>query len=527
MKLRIEANGAAQTAELPDGLPLSESLRALGYRLNLACGGNNRCGRCRVRLLAGRFRIAGEPYDADREGPREANSCRIVPDGPEGVIAVPDSSLLHGSEQIETGFRPVAPSLATSALLPGAALAFDIGTTTVAAALVEAGRIVRTAGLPNAQGRFGDNVIDRIVAAGRSKEALAELRRVLVMETLNPLIAALAPSPGSIRRIAVAGNTVMSHLFCGLSPESIGVAPFRPLRLRFPVEPAGSFGFSGVDPDLPVYVWPALSGNVGGDVLGGIAVTGFGSDRTRTGLLLDLGTNCEMVLADRGKLLIASAAAGPAFEGSSSAVGCRARPGAVDHLAVSESGHFRFRVIGGDLRKLDGICGSGLVDFLAGMRRAGLLDEFGRYRRTALAALGRLETGMPGTGALCRLSARLAVSETDVEALLKAKAAIEAGTSALLRCAGKRPDDLDEIQLCGGFASALDLESAQAIGLLPRIPVERIAVRGNTALAAAALAASRPGILDEFGPERLNCTEIQFNELGFFTDLYTESLTLT
>ena len=156
MKLRIEANGAAQTAELPDGLPLSESLRALGYRLNLACGGNNRCGRCRVRLLAGRFRIAGEPYDADREGPREANSCRIVPDGPEGVIAVPDSSLLHGSEQIETGFRPVAPSLATSALLPGAALAFDIGTTTVAAALVEAGRIVRTAGLPNAQGRFGE-----------------------------------------------------------------------------------------------------------------------------------------------------------------------------------------------------------------------------------------------------------------------------------------------------------------------------------------------------------------------------------
>lgn len=526
MKLRIEANGVAQTAELPAGLPLSESLGALGYRLNLACGGNNRCGRCRVRLLAGRFLVAGEPYDADREGPREANSCRVVPDGPEGAVAVPDSSLLHGSEQIETGFRPVTPPFATFAPLPGAALAFDIGTTTVAAALVEEGRIVRTAGRPNAQGRFGDNVIDRIVAAGRSKEALAELRRVLVTETLNPLIAALAPSPGSIRRIAVAGNTVMSHLFCGLSPESIGVAPFRPLRLRFPVEPAGSFGLSGVDPDLPVYVWPALSGNVGGDVLGGIAVTGFGSDRTRTGLLLDIGTNCEMVLADRGKLLIASAAAGPAFEGSSSAVGCRARPGAVDHLAVSESGHFRFRVIGGDLRKLDGICGSGLVDFLAGMRRAGLLDEFGRYRRTALAALGRLETGMPGTGALCRLSARLAVSETDVEALLKAKAAIEAGTSALLRCAGKCAEELDEIQFCGGFASALDLESAQAIGLLPRLPVERIAVRGNTALAAAALAASRPRILDEFGPEQLDYTEVQFNELGFFTDLYTESLTL-
>lgn len=525
MKLRIEANGTTQTAELPDGLPLSGSLGALGIRLNLACGGNNRCGRCRVRLLAGRFRIAGEAYDADREGPREANSCRVVPEGPEGAVEIPDSSLLHGSERVETGFRTAA-SFATSAPLPGAALAFDIGTTTVAAALVEAGRVVRTAGRPNAQTRFGDNVIDRIVAAGRSKEALAELRRVLVTETLNPLIADLAPSPGSIRLIAVAGNTVMSHIFCGLSPESIGVAPFRPLRLRFPVEPAGSFGLSGVDPEIPVHVWPALSGNVGGDVLGGIAVTGFGSDPGRTGLLLDIGTNCEMALTVRGKLLIASAAAGPAFEGSSSAVGCRALPGAVDHLAVSESGHFRFRVIGGDLRKLDGICGSGLVDFLAGMRRAGLLDEFGRYRRAALAALGRLETGTPETGALCRLSARLAVSEADVEALLKAKAAIEAGTSALLRCVGKRPEELDEIQLCGGFAAALDLESAQTIGLLPRIPAGRIAVRGNTSLAAAALAASRPGILDEFGPERLDYTEVQFNNLGFFADLYAKSLTL-
>ena len=116
-----------------------------------------------------------------------------------------------------------------------------------------------------------------------------------------------------------------------------------------------------------------VTGFDGSDSLtGGIAVTGFGSDPARTGLLLDIGTNCEMALAVRGKLLIASAAAGPAFEGSSSAVGCRARPGAADRLAVSESGHFRFRVIGGDPRKLDGICGSGLVDFLAGMRRAGL-----------------------------------------------------------------------------------------------------------------------------------------------------------
>lgn len=153
--------------------------------------------------------------------------------------------------------------------------------------------MLRTAGAPNAQSRFGDNVIDRIVAAGRSPETAAELRRVLVEETLNPLIAELAPASGSVRRIAVAANTVMSHIFCGLSPESIGVSPFRPLRLRFPAEPAANFGLA-VDAATPVHVWPAISGSVGGDITGGIAVTGFGRVPDRLELLLDIGTNCEM-----------------------------------------------------------------------------------------------------------------------------------------------------------------------------------------------------------------------------------------
>ena len=189
---------------------LAAQLAALGVPLDLRCGGGGRCGRCRVRLLSGQFVIAGKAYDADREGPREANACRLIPAGVEGRIEIPDSSLFRDGLLIETGFR-CAPSDAASG--PGeTALAFDIGTTTVAAALVKDGAVLRTAGAPNAQSRFGDNVIDRIVAAGRSPETAAELRRVLVEETLNPLIAELAPASGSVRRIAVAANTVMSHI---------------------------------------------------------------------------------------------------------------------------------------------------------------------------------------------------------------------------------------------------------------------------------------------------------------------------
>ncbi len=524
MKLQINTAGSHRPITAEDERALSETLGANGIRLNLACGGNNRCGRCRIRLLAGKFRISGVAYDADRQGPCDANACRVYPAGAEGAIEVPAASLQQAAEQVETSFH-----LSPDTQLPvqsGITLAFDIGTTTVAAALVKNGVAVKTAGQPNAQARFGDNVIDRIVAAGRSPEALQALRRVLVTETLDPLIAELTPEPGTIRRIAVAGNTVMSHIFYGLSPESIGVAPFRPQQLRFPEQPAKEFGFTGVAANTPVTLWPALSGNIGGDVLGGMYVTGFGRDATRTELLLDLGTNCEMVLHDRGRLRIASAAAGPAFEGSSSSVGCRAHTGAVDHLSISESGHIQLHVIGGDLRQLNGICGSGLVDFLAEMRKTGLLDSFGRYDRVRLAALGKLEAGTSGSGAQCRLSSRLAVSEADIEALLKAKAAIEAGTLALLQSAGKRPDELDAIYLCGGFASALKLESAQAIGLLPAIPHNRIQICGNTALAAAVIASAAPSVIDQCDPEQLDYTEVSLNHLDFFAPLYTNSLML-
>lgn len=523
MKLHVDSGGRRLDIDAPPGRHLSESLAEAGIRLDLRCGGNNRCGRCRVRLLSGRFAIAGKAYDADREGPREANACRLIPAGVEGRIEIPDSSLFRDGLRIETGFR-CAPSGAASG--PGeTALAFDIGTTTVAAALVKDGAVLRTAGAPNAQSRFGDNVIDRIVAAGRSPETAAELRRVLVEETLNPLIAELAPASGSVRRIAVAANTVMSHIFCGLSPESIGVSPFRPLRLRFPAEPAANFGLA-VDAETPVHVWPAISGSVGGDITGGIAVTGFGRVPDRLELLLDIGTNCEMVLSDRGRKLAAAAAAGPAFEGGSSAVGCRARPGAVDHLAVSEAGYFRFHVIGGDLRRIDGICGSGLVDFLAGMRGAGLIDEFGRYNRARLGSLGRLEAGTPETGLLCRLSSQLAVSEADIEALLKAKAAIEAGVLALLGSVGRSPSELDALYLCGGFASALDLASARSTGLLPAVAADRIRICGNTSLAAAIQAAADPEILDQFESERPGFRDIPLNNLPEFEELYTRSLAL-
>ncbi|MBS1370469.1 MAG: DUF4445 domain-containing protein [Lentisphaeria bacterium] len=522
MKLFVRYGGRAGAVDAPEGRPLSESLGEAGIRLDLRCGGNNRCGRCRVTLLSGRFLIAGEAYDADAQGPRAVNSCAAFPAGGAGEVSVPESSLLRTDEHVETGCR-IVPALAGA--LPGPAVAFDIGTTTVAAALVEDGVIRAAAGVPNPQGRFGDNVIDRIVAAGRSPGALGELRRVLVEEALNPLLLRLTASPDSVCRVAVAANTVMSHIFCGVSPASIGEAPFRPRLLRFPVRAAGSYGLA-VNPGAPVMLWPALSGSVGGDITGGIAVTGFGRDPGRNELLLDIGTNCEMVLSCGGRRYASAAAAGPAFEGTSSAVGCRARPGAIDHLTISESGYFRFHVIGGDLRRLDGICGTGLVDFLASARAAGLLDGHGRFDRGRLERLGRLLPGTPESGCRCMLSSRLSIAESDVESLLKAKAAIGGGVLALLDYAGIRAEELDVLWLCGGFAAALDPGPAKRAGLIPPLPEERIRVCGNTSLAAAILAAEKPDELDNFESERANYTDVNLNDLSSFPDFFAGSMTL-
>ncbi|MDR0933212.1 MAG: ASKHA domain-containing protein [Victivallales bacterium] len=522
MQLIVKNRDTTRTIEAFEGKTLSESLNAAGIRLCMACGGNNRCGRCQVKLLAGKFRIGKEDYDATVKGERTVNSCATIPAEDFGRIAIPASSLLPDNEIIESG---IGVELDLSDALPGIGVAFDIGTTTIAGALVANGRIRAVGGLPNPQSRFGDNVIDRIVYAGRSPMALEEMRRTLIDEALDLLLLKLTDSPESIDRIAIAANTVMSHIFYGVSPESIGVAPFCPRLLNFPVKQAKEYGLA-VNPEASVAILPALSGNVGGDVTGGIAATHFGRNSEKNELLLDIGTNCEIVLSIRGKRFAASAAAGPAFEGSSATVGSRAGRGAIDHMNITESGVFNFHVIGGDLRRINGICGSGLVDFLASARVAGLLDTNGRFDWLRLENLGRLLPGTPQSGCGCLLAENLSIYESDVESLLKAKAAIAGGVAALLNYAGIRPEELDMLYLCGAFAAKLNLDSARRIGLIPPLSDERIKVCGNTSLAGAILAVAKPEVLELLESERQLYTNVNLNELECFQSYFTEALTL-
>ncbi|WP_417170157.1 ASKHA domain-containing protein [Victivallis sp.] len=499
------------------GVPLSASLGRNGWRLDLRCGGNGRCNRCLVELLSGKFLSGGKLLDCGENGLHTVRACDTSPAGETGSLRIPPASLQQELVAVETGF--LLP-LETAAPGGGWSVAVDIGTTTVAALLLRDGVAVAAAGRLNRQAVFGDNVIDRIAAAA-SPEGLAALQRAVAAETIDPLLRELTPEPEKIRRIAVAGNTVMTHLLYGIDPAPIGVAPFEPPLRRFPKVPAKELGISAA-PEAELLAAPAVGGNVGGDLVAGMAATRFGGSG-RTELLLDLGTNCEMILSHNGKFLAASAAAGPAFERSGAASGSRAGEGVIEHLRFDAAGRFELSVRGGG--KAAGLCGSALVDFLASGRRCGLLDEFGRFDPGVPARWGRrvMRDGVLG----CRIAPGVVILETDVEALLQAKAAVWAGIHSLLRATGIEPGALERLWLCGGFARGLDLASAQAIGMLPALPGAEFCICGNAALAGAALLAAHPERMNEFDRLASLPQELPLNSIPGFAEAFIDGLLLS
>lgn len=462
---------------------LAKLLAAAGCPLDLRCGGNGTCGRCRVKLCSGEWEVDGRPLSV----PAEANACRTRLVSPRGEVDVPERSMAATRGQVATAWRgqPLPDSDET-------VIAIDLGTTTVAAAKLHGREIVREASCFNSQSRFGDNVITRINHAGSSPEALGELRRAAA-DSINELLIQLDPSDAV--RIAVAGNTVMSCLFHGIDPSSIGVMPFTPPCRVFPVRSAAELGLRAGE--IPVLTVPAIAGYVGGDLTAGLFET-----RLKPGeLLVDIGTNCEIILRSEEGFFCTAAAAGPAFEGAGIHCGCRAVPGAVDHYF----GNGSFSVIGQGVAPV-GLCGSAMIDFLAVERRLGHLNEFGRIQPPA----DSFEAA-PG----------VSINEWEIEQLLKAKAAVCAGIQTLSRHCGIA---VRKIYLAGGFARYLDLGNAVGCGLLPG-GCELEAV-GNTSLGGAARLALDPGVAAELEILIDLPREIPLNLLPEFEDNYIDGLLL-
>lgn len=381
-------------------------------------------------------------------------------------------------------------------------IAVDLGTTTVVCSLVDLnkGQMLDTASCFNQQIQRGEDVASRIVYSEQG-EGLQELQKLAVVDSINKLTKLLcqkhAIASQEIARMVISGNTVMAHLLLGISPCNIGVSPFQP-GTKFPgTFRAGEIGLA-MNPAGPVDIVPAIAGYVGGDIVSGIYVCGIHQGRG-TDLLIDIGTNGEIALGTVKGMWACATAAGPAYEGSGISCGMRARSGAIERIWIDGPDmNVRYQVINNSNHngRPSGVCGSGLIDFLAEAFRSGLLERTGRFNKELVGHCPRIKQidfrGNPMQAFVLVPKEQtddglddIIITEKDVEGLLQAKAAIYVGVLLLAKNAGLKIDQIERIWLAGGFARHINIRNAITIGMLPDLPEERFDAVGNTSLAGA------------------------------------------
>ena len=447
-ELKVIRGGAQTTLAFEAGTGLADVLKAHGLGVLSPCGGRGACGKCAV-MLDGQI---SPPNPAEQKaGCRLA--CQAVLNG-DATVILPEEQAMEG---IELGggcpLQPIAP-------MPGRyGAAVDIGTTTIALGLysLRDGACLARCGMLNPQTSAAADVMGRIGAAMAGESARLQAQVTGAMAALLAQACARAGIGGSeVESMVVTGNTTMLYLLTGQDPAPLSRAPFEADCLF-----DETLALCGKTAYLP----RCMHAFVGADITCAVLASGM-CEQHGISLLCDAGTNGELALWKDGELLVTSTAAGPAFEGAGISCGCGSVRGAIDKVAL-HGGKLIVHTIG-DAPAV-GVCGSGLIDAVAAGLALGTVDETGAME-------GRSFELSPGVRLL----------PADIRALQLAKAAIAAGIDTLLETAGIRAGDVDAFYIAGGFGSHLDVESAAAIGLFPKILASRARVLGNAALTGAA-----------------------------------------
>ncbi len=375
--------------------------------------------------------------------------------------------------------------------------AIDVGSTTIAAHLcnLSTGEVMASAGVMNPQIRFGEDLMSRVSYVMMNPGGEHEMTRV-VREAINNLLAQVADEAGiginDILELTFVGNPIMHHLLLGINPIELGGAPFA-LATDGAVRLWASELELKVHPNARVYVLPCIAGHVGADTAGVILSEGPHLREEMT-LLVDVGTNAEIVLGNRRHLMAASSPTGPAFEGAQISCGQRAAPGAVERVRIDpQTLEPKFKIIGCDLwtdepdfasqsaaTGVTGICGSGIIEIIAEMFLAGIIDEDGVINGALASRSPRvMPEGRTFSYLLHEGDIRLKITQNDVRAIQLAKAALYAGVRLLMD--HMRVDRVDRIRLAGAFGSHIDVKYAMVLGLVPDCPLEHVTSAGNAA----------------------------------------------
>lgn len=546
-RLEILTPDGRQTLELSpaeERLSIADLLRRRDVPLNTRCGERGLCDGCLVELVSGRLRSradgdAVEPGDA----PVLLRGCEYGPDphGP-ACLRLPERSLLAHRPQVVDEFKLAVPAAHDPLREPGDArplgIAIDIGTTTVAVMVVDlaTGDILSRASAFNGQLKYGDNVLTRINRCQTDPASVGELQQAICEGTLHPLVqealTKIGQSSDAVACATAAGNATMLHLFAGVDPSSMGMAPFTPTFLEHREE---SGELLGLPADATVHLLPSAAAYVGADLTAGALATGLIYDEGPS-LLVDVGTNGEILFKHGDRLFGCATAAGPAFEGAGLACGLRAGEGAISHLGLARD---PFAVdldvigaAGADHRvHAAGVCGSAYIDFLSEGRRIGLLTPTGRFAKENLDGVADHLTRFGDYGHALRVATgqgrrEIVIAEIDVAALLQAKAAIAAGIRTLMEQVGVKAAELKTVYLAGGFGMHLRVPNAIGAGLLPHVKPEQVELVGNTSLGGAYLSLMDRTALAELGKIQAQMELIELNLDPNFEMNYIEELLL-
>lgn len=583
----VQASDKKIVLEADKGINLLNLLRENNINIPSPCGGNRTCGKCKVKIKGGRDDLSDSELkllteDEIKMGYRLACAVTVIDDFEielleEGKLEVVTeglgfkidfnspvevNKLLNYNDEenllsyLDIFYRETSTNNVDPALLKKIpeiidekevsllkyrnriislnkgfikkvfGLAVDIGTTTVAIYLINilSGEEIDVASFHNPQKRYGADVISRINYVQDDNKKLKKMQSVLVTglnQSIKDLCLRNKLEVSDIYVMTVVGNTVMSHLLLGVNPASLARAPYRPVFTNsLEISPL-EIGLE-INPRGIIQLLPAVASYVGADIIADLLVTDFSSEKWN--LLIDIGTNGEIVLGNKQQILACSAAAGSAFEGANITFGTAGVPGAISSFTITDNGGFSYKTIAD--KPAAGICGSGLIDITAEMVKHGILTGAGMFNENpAKSILSKIKT-YKGLKALeiaevdlTAIDSPILLTQKDVRELQLAKGAIAAGINILLKEADILYQDIEKIYLAGGFGSFIKPSSACKIGLLPKDMEDKIIKIGNGAGLGA-----RSYLLDKTQREKTTSllARIEYLELSLRKDFQKE-----
>ncbi|OGS35133.1 MAG: hypothetical protein A2474_01745 [Elusimicrobia bacterium RIFOXYC2_FULL_34_12] len=495
-KIKITFQPSGKSVLIPKGISIKDAAKIVDIIIDSPCGGIGKCGKCKVKVIKGTTKpssfekkcISNEDI---KNGIRLACQTKV---SEEMIVTIPDKLDVDLKKMLLSEVKSVKSQKYSDKF----GVAIDIGTTTIVGILVDltTNDTISVAAKDNPQYEHGADVISRINYSINNQNGTKKLQNYIVT-AINSIIKRFVKNTGihsgQIRKMTIAGNTTMQHLFMGINPEKLAIAPYKP-TVKGLYDSVNSFEIGiDIDKNAEIYIIPNISGWIGGDTLSMIFALGFDkSDKIK--LAIDIGTNGEIVLGSKERILVTSTAAGPCFEGVNISCGMRASKGAIESVYFTDEGVY-CNVIGNVTAK--GLCGSGMIDAMAELLKYKIIDDTGRFRNykelkkelSPVLLDSVIEDNKRIKFLVYKNSAHnIFITQQDIREFQLAKAAICAGIKLLVNELGITVEDIDEVLLAGTFGNYIDKSNAQKVGLIPSVSLEKVKYVGNAACDGARLA---------------------------------------